>query len=654
MNNGAFGENFPYSNFHDLNMDWIIKIAKDFLDQYSHIQEIISSGETNIGDLTQEGLEALNTKATELEALLQEWYNNHSEDIANELTTALQDFSIEAARLAQETASSIIATDYTDLAYKVDVIDSEVDDIYNNIVDLTGISSVDTGGVQFTKLGEKSIIATGTAVRNIVLRIKEGITGISKIRLKGAASGGTSTTYCLSLYNTTSGSRVGNISDPNQTLDITLNPSETYFLAIVIFNNAVVNNAVFTPKAYTTGFINEIFEDIASLETQLKKADKRYRYFSGTAFITECGDHIYIDAVGLRLYDKIQNIYTPASTGTFILDGNYTAVNYIKFDGTNYSRSTQFDDTAIAYAFQHKVFPLIDNIICNYRQLQNGYVRTGSAYHLNFKRTPIEGYCKYDSPDVKVGERSYKLVTTGSHTYNLPMDSVLFNISENNVNINNKKILMIGDSFIKRGWLQHYLATLNNTLTFIGTQDTQYYNFKCEGISGARLWNFTKLSSSPFMINGSLNFSRYLTDNQLPAPDYVIINCAINHGTYEDAEYGNYYQNLVELVNMIRNYSQNIIIYVTYGANYAMEPGSTYGYPSRRYEEVRKCCNSVYDVSNITVIPLDYALIDDLDYPTTEYTYFSKTIQILSDCVHPTETEGFQKMAQMIYNYLGQ
>ena len=27
MNGGAFGENFPYSNFHDLNMDWIIKIA---------------------------------------------------------------------------------------------------------------------------------------------------------------------------------------------------------------------------------------------------------------------------------------------------------------------------------------------------------------------------------------------------------------------------------------------------------------------------------------------------------------------------------------------------------------------------------------------------------------------------------------------------
>lgn len=93
MNNGAFGENFPYSNFHDLNMDWIIKIAKDFLDQYTHIQEIIENGEASLQELTESGLEQLQTKATELETLLQEWYNTHSEDIANQLTDALTDLN---------------------------------------------------------------------------------------------------------------------------------------------------------------------------------------------------------------------------------------------------------------------------------------------------------------------------------------------------------------------------------------------------------------------------------------------------------------------------------------------------------------------------------------------------------------------------------
>ena len=79
MNNGAFGENFPYSNFHDLNMDWIIKIAKDFLDQYTNIQNTIETG-----------LNDIQAKADELEGLLDEWYNTHSEDIANELANALQ------------------------------------------------------------------------------------------------------------------------------------------------------------------------------------------------------------------------------------------------------------------------------------------------------------------------------------------------------------------------------------------------------------------------------------------------------------------------------------------------------------------------------------------------------------------------------------
>ena len=89
MSIGAFGENFPQSNFHDLNMDWIIKIAKDFLDQYTNIQNIIEQGITNLGNKTDEGLEALETattadlglladKYTEISGLLDQWYTTHS------------------------------------------------------------------------------------------------------------------------------------------------------------------------------------------------------------------------------------------------------------------------------------------------------------------------------------------------------------------------------------------------------------------------------------------------------------------------------------------------------------------------------------------------------------------------------------------------
>ena len=118
MNNGAFGENFPYSNFHDLNMDWIIKIAKDFLDQYTTIQETIDTG-----------LEDLTEKADTLEGLLQAWYDEHSEDIANQLasatqalgtalTSAISSFNSSAEQKARETIATI-PDNYTELSNKV-------------------------------------------------------------------------------------------------------------------------------------------------------------------------------------------------------------------------------------------------------------------------------------------------------------------------------------------------------------------------------------------------------------------------------------------------------------------------------------------------------------------------------------------------------
>lgn len=130
MNNGAFGENFPYSNFHDLNMDWIIKIAKDFLDQYTHIQEVIANGEESLTNLTTEGLEQLQEKADALETLLQQWYDTHSEDIADQLASALDDLNAQLTlnlnsfiqQANQKTQDSIasIPSDYSTLAQDVE------------------------------------------------------------------------------------------------------------------------------------------------------------------------------------------------------------------------------------------------------------------------------------------------------------------------------------------------------------------------------------------------------------------------------------------------------------------------------------------------------------------------------------------------------
>ena len=58
MNNGAFGENFPYANFHDMNLDWIIKELKKIIED--------EAGQN-------EKIEQLTQSVSELE----EWVNNY-------------------------------------------------------------------------------------------------------------------------------------------------------------------------------------------------------------------------------------------------------------------------------------------------------------------------------------------------------------------------------------------------------------------------------------------------------------------------------------------------------------------------------------------------------------------------------------------------
>lgn len=128
MNSGAFGENFPYSNFHDLNMDWIIKIAKDFLDQYTNIQQTIADGLTDLEE-----------KKTELEGLLDQWYETHSSDIANQLASSLQEIRVKLNVALRDFETSAdaktaeclaqIPEDYTTLANIVATLNTALSDI---------------------------------------------------------------------------------------------------------------------------------------------------------------------------------------------------------------------------------------------------------------------------------------------------------------------------------------------------------------------------------------------------------------------------------------------------------------------------------------------------------------------------------------------
>lgn len=91
--NGPFGNMFPYTNFHEMNLDWIIQVAKDFLDQYTNIQETIQTGLDNIAAADEQAQADLQNKYEALIDLLDSWYNDHSNDIADQLADALSDLN---------------------------------------------------------------------------------------------------------------------------------------------------------------------------------------------------------------------------------------------------------------------------------------------------------------------------------------------------------------------------------------------------------------------------------------------------------------------------------------------------------------------------------------------------------------------------------
>ena len=166
---GPFGNLFPYSDQHALNLDWIIQVAKDFLDQYTHIQEIISDGETSLDQHTTDGLAALAAEKTRLEGLLNAWYITHSEDIAGQLTQAITDFQTAAQGIGAAVIESI-PEDYTTLSNHVTKLDNAID---GDIADLIKLSirganlydiATDTDNLSISNAGaEQSSVAYRTS-----------------------------------------------------------------------------------------------------------------------------------------------------------------------------------------------------------------------------------------------------------------------------------------------------------------------------------------------------------------------------------------------------------------------------------------------------------------------------------------------------------
>lgn len=116
--NGPFGNMMPYSDFHGMNLDWVIQIAKNFLDQYTHIQDLIDAGISDIGDATESGKQDISAELQEALNNLDAWYTEHREFLETYLQEAITAFGVAADAKAAETIATI-PEDYTTLANAV-------------------------------------------------------------------------------------------------------------------------------------------------------------------------------------------------------------------------------------------------------------------------------------------------------------------------------------------------------------------------------------------------------------------------------------------------------------------------------------------------------------------------------------------------------
>lgn len=168
-------EQFPYANFHEMNMDWIIKVVKDFLSKYEYIEELIRTGKEDIVNLTAEEMQALTDKKEELEALLQAWYDSHSEDIARELDRAISAFYTAADNKAEQAIASI-PSDYTTLSNEVSDLKSAITELSQNLIVVSDATNGYFNGLTFTNNKNGTVTINGTSTNAGILTLTDAVT----------------------------------------------------------------------------------------------------------------------------------------------------------------------------------------------------------------------------------------------------------------------------------------------------------------------------------------------------------------------------------------------------------------------------------------------------------------------------------------------
>ena len=102
---GFFGEHFPYTNFHDLNLDWIVRTMKAFGDELSRLADALA----DIDVMTPEEIQALiDASMRSYEVILKAYVDNVASSTLTEAETFATDADNALAEMLKAYADSVI------------------------------------------------------------------------------------------------------------------------------------------------------------------------------------------------------------------------------------------------------------------------------------------------------------------------------------------------------------------------------------------------------------------------------------------------------------------------------------------------------------------------------------------------------------------
>ena len=369
----------------------------------------------------------------------------------------------------------------------------------------------------------------------------------------------------------------------------------------------------------------------------------------------------------------IQSMNTAIPDNTYVeLDTLINNVQFVVFTGTEIVMRTQStllaSDIPIAmiYTNAHLIYPLAEGTIAQELPIPSIMHKRSGTYAWFDKASSKVDYITRTKTNVYDFGTFYRFGDTfGTYMLgqNNDRDSIqpVMRFIQNQTSIDNKKILTIGDSFTNRGWYQQRVLTYNSSVEFVGTRMTQNNNLLAEGYSGLRTSQVFGAATLTPAGSGEIpnpfydpNLNRctleYYCRTTNIIPDYVVIEFMLNENNSDD-----YYNYIQDFIDSIKSYDQNIIVYVMQMKSDVSRLGSANGLSGERRGIQNQCLLNSFKFTDCVLIPCWFILTDEYDYNHTQVAYGvgNINIDVLSDGVHPSESTGFAKLGDQLYNYLG-